>query len=105
MLQHDRDEWRQMTPYHIALFSLMKELVGHEVISADRLVIHLICFKPEVFGFDQSHRPQPTTTILQFTGHHYPPLYAIGPPGYGSDGSTTFSALNQVTLDMVLQLH
>ncbi|KAJ1349831.1 hypothetical protein KIN20_005484 [Parelaphostrongylus tenuis] len=38
---------------------------------------------------------QTTTTILQNTGHHYPPLFAIGPPGFGSDRSTTPSALNQ----------
>jgi len=50
-------------------------------------------------------RQQTTTTILQNTGHHYPPLFAIGPPGFGSDRSTTPSALNQRTLDMLLQLH
>ncbi|KAJ1364379.1 hypothetical protein KIN20_024468 [Parelaphostrongylus tenuis] len=45
-----------------------------------------------------------TTTILQNRGHNYPTLFAIGPPSFGSDRSTTPSALHQRILDM-LRLH
>jgi hypothetical protein len=45
------------------------------------------------------------TIILRSKGHHYPPLFAIGPPSFGSDRSTILSALNQRTIGMLLQLH
>ncbi|KAJ1359757.1 hypothetical protein KIN20_018552 [Parelaphostrongylus tenuis] len=37
---------------------------------------------------------QQTTTSLQNTGCHYRPLFAIDPPGFSSDRSTTPLALN-----------
>ncbi|KAJ1373484.1 hypothetical protein KIN20_035893 [Parelaphostrongylus tenuis] len=48
--------------------------------------IHIICV-------DGPSKQPTTATILQDTGHHYPPLFAIGPLGIGSDRSTTPSAL------------
>ncbi|KAJ1346613.1 hypothetical protein KIN20_001470 [Parelaphostrongylus tenuis] len=68
-----------------------------------RRFVHLR-FTKNLFG-KILDRQQTTTTILQDTGHHYPPLFAIDPPGFGSARRTTPSALNQRTLDMLLQLH
>ncbi|KAJ1347057.1 hypothetical protein KIN20_002005 [Parelaphostrongylus tenuis] len=43
--------------------------------------------------------------FLKKTGLHYPLLFAIDPPGFECNRSTTPSALNQGTLDMLLKLH